>query len=146
MQIDELLDALAELGEQDLGEIDAAVTRAELHLTRLRTLRALAGGKRLPPAKSANAETNSNGHKDDGERRERRTAAEMLALRLDIARHIAARGPLSNTAIGKLVGEPSGAVTRIMSSPWFERETDGYHLTHEGRLALRGELVATGCT
>ena len=132
-----LLDLLGSLTADDLLSIDATIAACEAELEGLNAARKLVTKrlglmpKRKPPTPKAVVPAPAvNGEKIDGR------SLGVLERRRAIAIRISTAGPQSMGALCAQFKTSYGVIDNTIDCDWFDKESDGVHLTSTGRQAL----------
>ena len=136
--IDDLMAWLKEAEGGAAGRLDAEIASRRRQLAVLEAVRRAVGGEQqagAPPASASGREGAQDGPVKP-------PAPDKQPLidrtRLKVARAILAGGPAHRSQLRARAGVAGGStLSAALEHPWFERQTDGWHLTAEGAAALR---------
>ena len=116
-------------------EIDRRIAKCEAEVGALRSVRELlvngtAHGKANPTANEESRIQKPRAQKSPGARRSYDECCRLLA------QHISINGPIRQSQIIAQFGFSGSIVAKMGASDYFERDTDGWHLTATGRQLL----------
>lgn len=132
-----LLEALESCTAEDAVAIRSEITRLQGRIAMLQKLERVLAEK-FPPsggtvlAKPARAATGNTPP----------PRSQQQDRRVHIARYLRKNGPTKQSELMKLFTIPNGSITDVIKCDWFDRQSDGIHLTTAGRIAIDEDAQA----